>query len=157
MLDRANRFFNRRWAVIPAQPILYVFLLAASVWVVVGHYAFGVDSYTAYRDMKTPIFQIWCSFGIIDPLLWGLATHLVFSQDEIWLYRGLYWRAAADVGVLTYLVMYNVFSLPHYFPDHPLHVCLGLFAATFVAAECIRDGWTIATMEMAARRLRRGH
>ena len=156
VIDVANRFFNRRWVVIPAQPILYFFLFLAAVWIAVGHYIFGVDTYIAYQDMQSPTFQIWCLLGITDPLLCLLATHLVFSRNEIWLYRGLYWRAAADGGMLCFVVMYNVFSLPRYFPDHPVHVCLELFATVFVVAECVRDVWTLVSMELVGQGLRRG-
>ena len=86
IIDRANRFFNRRWVVIPAQPWLYAWLFAGSLWTMVGHLVYGVV-YNSFLDMGFGLWMAWVSMGIVCPILWAVSTWIILCSNGIWLYR----------------------------------------------------------------------
>lgn len=134
-----------RWRLLPAQPLMYLFLFGATIWGLFTdrpHDLLYLDSLGLYVS--------WSICGIFSPLLFGVASYLVLRTDlhNRWLRFGLYWRLAADVGMFTYLAIICLAELIPAYGDHELvHTALMLFAVTFVGLELVRDVWTIIKVE----------
>lgn len=149
-----DSFFNDSWRLIPFQPILYLFILGASIrlWVNQGE----PPSFETIIARGT--YGIWLFLGVTGPLVSLLSWWMIRHSGRI-RFLGFWARLSSDVMVFTAVLSYHIVTA---ITNRPLtesrifaRYLIGAILI-FTLALIIRDLAAIVLVERVARRIHRG-
>ena len=153
LIQKGNAFFNIDWRVIPFQPVLYTFLLGASLRLTINK-----TTPPNFDLIAKDFYHIWLGMGIVGPLLGLWSWFWVIKRSGLKRFIGMWLRFASDITVLTMLLSYHVVTV-HTNPitESRIFARYIVGAATmFVIILIIRDIWTLVITEKLAGRIHRG-
>lgn len=171
LIEQGNTYFNRRWSLIPGQPLVYLFT-ALTAWNVgprfildnltsprVGLFThhIGDHNFQAWYALETGngTVWIWVLLGMFMPLVWLLSVFMIHSPHWARVYRGLWLRFVADIGLFVFLLMFVITTTTlEAWSFQPFHVNLTIGVTVFAGLELVRDVWTLTAIQRAENILR---
>lgn len=152
MFGWADRFTDT-WGALPAEPILYFFMLTGLLQIIITPRAVS-------QSTLTPIWisDLWRISGLVSPLLCVLAWYLVNKRTGRARLMGLWVRFAGDFGQAIALAVFLVIRSTSFPVDDDAHVYLMHIVAGvlfFVCMLVLRDVWILVKVEEIAAHLER--
>jgi hypothetical protein len=153
MFGWAERFADT-WGALPAEPILYFFMLTATLQIILTpRPATGAPS-------ATPVWvsDLWRTTGLIAPALCLIAWYMINKRAGRARLAGLWVRFAGDFSQAIALSIFLVLRIANTPVDDDAHVYL-MHVVTgvlvFVAMLVMRDVWILLKVEEIAMHLSR--
>jgi hypothetical protein len=149
----ANRFTDT-WGALPAEPILYFFMLVGTLQIVVS----GRPTLTVSVDLPAWVESVWEVSSVIGPFLSLVAYVLVTRFAGRVRLFGLWNRFAGDfsqVISLTVFIMMRFYSSPVADDAHIYLMNIVLGVLCFVIMLVLRDVWTLIRVEEITAHLKR--
>jgi hypothetical protein len=145
--------FTDTWGALPAEPILYFFMLTGLLQIMV----FPRSSTGGVTDGGW-ISGLWKVSGVVSPLLCLVAWYLINKCRGQQRLVGLWVRFAGDFGQATALGTFLLIRLTNSPIDDDAHVYLmhiDVGVLTFVLMLVLRDIWILLRVEESAAHLTR--
>jgi hypothetical protein len=145
-LNQLNKYFAKSWRIMAYQPVLYVFIFAASVRL------WHNDSPPPKFDyIARNFYDIWLILGIVSPIVALIAWICVQKRTGRAVFIGMWVRLAADIGIMTNLLSYHLATISDGRSEATIFSRY-LMGATmfFVLTLIVRDLWAIYIMEKLA-------
>lgn len=153
MFGWADRFTDT-WGALPAEPILYFFMLTGLIQII------ATPKASTGQITDTPIWvsDTWRISGLVAPLLCILAWYLVNKRTGRQRLFGLWVRFAGDFGQAIALTVFLIIRSTNVPVDDDAHVYLmhlltGVLA--FVVMLVLRDVWILLKIEEISAHLTR--
>lgn len=145
--------FTDSWGALPAEPILYFFMLTGILQIIITPVAAATVTHT-----PVSISDTWRVSSLVAPVLCLLAWWMIHKSSGRIRLAGLWVRLAGDVSQLCSLTVFLVIRLT-YTPINDdvhvylMHVMMGV--AAFVLMLVLRDLWILLRVEEIASHLER--
>lgn len=155
---KVSAWFVAPWRVVPAQPVLYLFIWIAGLHVIATPNNTQIGFSEAGLDER--VYHWWNALILASPVMVAAAYVLIFHTHGHLRIAGLWVRLGGDVGVvsaLAALIWTRILILapePNQIGDGLLFSLIALTGVTvFVAMLVVRDVGAIILLERLSRRL----
>lgn len=154
-----EEWFDAPWRIVPAEPILFLFLWIGGVHVIATTDNNRIEFVDA--GLSEYVYLAWNILILLSPIMVAVAWLLITFKAGRWMVFGFWLRLGGDTGILcalAALIATRIAVIEAPIGDSPLFglITLGGFAV-FIACLVVRDIGALVLLERLTSRLRRIH